>query len=715
MKRFTLAVLLLLIASLAFGTGVSLVRLSRIDMNPTGAINSDGQVVYAGVGGALNIYNIYQRDFPQLVGTIENHSSKVCAIEVQGRRLFVLWEKEGLEIYDITDRYLPVFIGKFPTTDDERFKRFTSFDLDGNVAYIGGADFIVSVDVSQPLSPTLLNYAGLNGAPMKIDYYNNKLYIAAGKLGLGAMFIPNPQRFQYIGSQRGVYTTVKAYEDIILYGRLDEPKPNEPTLFGKHLFSFPFKSPTVVKVEDGVIYAGGLSNFAIYKLPDGSTNPKMIWNLPDMPTLDCVLRDDVAYLANSHRGLSVFDVQDIYNPVEIGRLQTYDVPRRACIVDNRLFVAAGLSGVVIFDVSAPEYPEALGTLDSKNLHITWDVKRYADYIYVLGARDDFTNNVFIERYNLSGDWLAEYPVARVNRLDAIGEIAFSDKYCAVSLGSEGISVLRNENGALTQAYSIYDGTAQFCDIEFRDGLLYASDYHGGYHIFRIPSEQSGLPYSVGYVKTSDEGGNGIALVGNYMLAADGPQGLTIIDIRDVTAPQQVSNFPTVWGTDIAIDGEYAFLSDGQGACKVFDISALPDVRQVAELPHSGYWMHIYTDAGRIYGVDQFFGVYVYRLRTEEEALAKAVPPMPNRTEIVQAYPNPFNAQTKISFSLSDKTDAELSIYDANGRKVITLIADVLPAGKYTLRWNAEDAPSGTYFAVLKTPAKQVRQRLMLVK
>ncbi len=713
MKRFiALVALLALFAGLSFGASVSLLEVSRIDIEPTVAVDADGQVVYAGLGGALNIYNIYQRDFPQLMGTIEGHSSNIKSIVVQGRRLFVLWEKEGLEIYDITDRYLPVFLGRFSSDNDERFKRFTALDLDGQTAYIGGENYIASVDVSQPLSPMLLNYASLNCAPMKIDFHRNKLYIAAGKLGLGAMFVPNPKYFQFIGSQHGIYTTVKGYKDLIFYGRLDEPKPSEQTIFGKHLFSFPFKSPTVVKITDDVIYAGGLANFAIYNIPENSSNPQLIWNLPNMPTLDCVLHDKIAYLANSYKGLSAFDVTDIHNPVEIGRLETFDVPRRASVIGDKLYVAAGLSGVVVFDVSAPEYPEFIGRLAADKLHTVWDVKRFAKDIYVLGARDDFMNNIFVERYDADGNWLAEYPIARVDNFDPIGELAFGDKYCAISLGREGIVLMHNNDGELEAGYSLRDAAVQFCDMEIRGGMLYASDYHGGYHIYRI---DSGMPYLAGFVQTSTDGGNGIVLKDKYLLAADGPEGLAVIDIGEPKYPKKIANYPTVWGTDIAVSGDYAFLSDGQGACKVFDISHLPDVEQVAELPDNGYWMHIYADDNMIYGIDQFFGVYIYELRTEEGTLSKNVPAKPDQTTIVQAYPNPFNAETSISFSLADKTDAELSIFDATGRKVSTLLADKLPAGKYTMKWNAENSPSGTYFAILKTPDKQVEQKLTLVK
>ncbi len=704
------AALVLALAGLCFADA-QLVRISRFDMCPTEAVNTDGQVVYAGVGAALNIYNIYQRDFPQLMGTIEGHSSKLKALSVSAGRLFALWEREGLEIYDISDRYAPRLLGRFPAAADDRFRSFTTMDLDGEVVYLGGANFIASVDVSDPTAPSLLGYVQLNGAPMKLDYHNHRIFVAAGKLGLGAFFVPNPHQIFFQGSQPGVYTVVKAYKDIILYGRLDEPKPDEPSLFKKHLFSFPFRSPMVAKVRDDVVFAGGMANFAIYRLEEGYKDPKLVWNLPDMPTVDCVLKDDVIYLANSYRGLSVFDIEDVESPKELGRIETYDVPRRACLTQGRLYVAAGKSGVVVLDLTEPRYPQVETTFGLEKLQSVWAVAEHEGYIYVLGAREDLASNILIERYSPDGDWQAEYPVAHVDKLDPIGEIVFGDGYCAVSLGSEGIVLMRTNGVDLEDGYSLYDGTAQFCDLAFRGELLFASDYHGGYHIYDL---SSGMPRLLSYIRTSQDGGNGIALCGKYLLAADGPQGLTIIDVSDPVEPRFVQSYPTVWGTDIAVWGDYAFLSDGQGGCKVFDISSLPEVELVAELPRSGYWTHIYADGDYIYGVDQYFGIYIYRLEVEG-ALAKRSPGAPSAVTIGGAFPNPFNAQTKIEFTIPTRTEVDLTIYDVRGKAVETLIHDRLPAGTYALRWDASDVPSGTYFAVLTTPDAKVRERLMLVK
>ncbi|HHS50825.1 MAG TPA: T9SS type A sorting domain-containing protein [candidate division Zixibacteria bacterium] len=709
MMKKTVFVLLILAVS-AFA-GLTLRDVGRIDMGPMGAVASEGQVVYAGMGGALNIYNIYHKDFPQLISTIDDRSSNVKAIAVEDDILWVLWEREGLHAFDITDRYSPRLISELTPEADERIQRFTAMDIDGDIAFVAGADFVASVDIFDPDRPEIINFATLNGAPLRIDYHENKLYLAAGNLGLAALFLPQPNEFFLMGVQEGIYTTVKAYGTSVVYGRLDEPRPGEQKLFREQLFSMPFRSPMVVDVRDDHLFAGGLENFAVYRIPErAGEDPKMIWDLPFLPTVDLALHDDVIYLANSHKGLSVFDIRNPYSPREIGSFATHDFPRRATIHNGLLYVAAGVSGALVFDVGNPAFPRLLDTLASDLYELVWDVAVEGEFVYVLGARDDISENVFVAQFREDGRFMAEYPIARVSALDPIGEMAFDGKRMAVSLGTGGIAVCDYLDGRISPRYHITDRSLQFSDLAFVGENLIASDFHGGYHIFAL---DRGIPPTIGHIKTSEEGGNGIAVRGDYLLSADGPAGLAVINISDPTRPFLADRYITTWGSDVTLHGDYAFLADGQGALKVFDISKLPDIRLVAELADGGYWTGAAIEDNFLFGIDRFAGIHIIEILQAE--LAKAPAEKPAEVAVIDAFPNPFNARATITIDLPERADVDLSIYDISGRKVTTIIRDDLPRGRYNLTWRADDEPSGTYFAVLRTGGTELRKKLLLVK
>jgi len=80
-----------------------------------------------------------------------------------------------------------------------------------------------------------------------------------------------------------------------------------------------------------------------------------------------------------------------------------------------------------------------------------------------------------------------------------------------------------------------------------------------------------------------------------------------------------------------------------------------------------------------------------------------------------AYPNPFNPRTTLAFELPEAGEVRLDIFDASGRKVESLARERLPAGRHELAWEAGDAASGLYLAVLEAGGRRELRRLTLLK
>jgi hypothetical protein len=87
---------------------------------------------------------------------------------------------------------------------------------------------------------------------------------------------------------------------------------------------------------------------------------------------------------------------------------------------------------------------------------------------------------------------------------------------------------------------------------------------------------------------------------------------------------------------------------------------------------------------------------------------------------VHAVPNPFNPVTVLWFDLAQASHVDLTLFDARGRQVTTLVRGPLGAGPHRIVWHGGDgaggvAPSGVYFAVLRTGPNVARTRLVLLK
>lgn len=64
--------------------------------------------------------------------------------------------------------------------------------------------------------------------------------------------------------------------------------------------------------------------------------------------------------------------------------------------------------------------------------------------------------------------------------------------------------------------------------------------------------------------------------------------------------------------------------------------------------------------------------------------------IPSEYELFQAYPNPFNMNTKIDFRLSKPAKVSLVVYDMTGRKIKTLLSGSQTNGMSSITWNGRD-------------------------
>ncbi|MCF7920701.1 MAG: T9SS type A sorting domain-containing protein [Candidatus Cloacimonetes bacterium] len=89
--------------------------------------------------------------------------------------------------------------------------------------------------------------------------------------------------------------------------------------------------------------------------------------------------------------------------------------------------------------------------------------------------------------------------------------------------------------------------------------------------------------------------------------------------------------------------------------------------------------------------------------------------LPAVTELFGAFPNPFNPETNVAFSLNEDSRVNISIFNIRGQKVAELIDEQLPAGYHNIIWQADNNPSGVYFLKMQTGDYQKINKTLLLK
>ena len=96
------------------------------------------------------------------------------------------------------------------------------------------------------------------------------------------------------------------------------------------------------------------------------------------------------------------------------------------------------------------------------------------------------------------------------------------------------------------------------------------------------------------------------------------------------------------------------------------------------------------------------------------------PVAPAEFALSKNYPNPFNAQTTIRFSLAAPGEVTMSVFDLLGRRIRVLQSGFLSSGAHSIVWDGVNesgkiVSSGIYFYRLESPEGSRTMRMLLLK
>ncbi len=117
------------------------------------------------------------------------------------------------------------------------------------------------------------------------------------------------------------------------------------------------------------------------------------------------------------------------------------------------------------------------------------------------------------------------------------------------------------------------------------------------------------------------------------------------------------------------------------------------------------------------------GVYVYRIKQIDNngaykysATTQVDAGVAKGFELLSNYPNPFNPETNIRFSVPENGFATLKVFNMLGQEVATLFSGMAQAGHYIpVTFDGSHFASGVYFSRLRYNGKSLMQRMLMTK
>lgn len=467
---------------------------------------------------SLVIIDVSTPTQPQQIGRFEAEGT-FGSFSVEGDLVFITNSKKGLIVVDVTEKSKPVVHSEFS------YSRMGAIITLNDVAYVGTSEGLAIIDISDPANPIIISELKATSYYRRMMLDNNKLYLASG-VGIEVVDISdvlNPQLLGIYQPTQSIRTFYLQNNHVFIGSR------SGLTLLEKGALSIHFE-PTYLKTDSAKkvvvsnnkayvidrhngISGGTNGSLKIIDTSDDLT-PKLLSNLElsrhvndikllgstaiiadvngvnfvdvtnsEIPivtttlamglnnTLSIATKNNYAYVGgdSDKYHLKIIDISDMSAPrllrsVDLG---LGDNRIKSIVIDNNYGYVISIDKISIIDISAPESPLLLNSIDIPNvvtLAVQNEIAFITDYTGSLTSIDfsDPLNSILLEQINIGKFY-------KTNGDD----IAIDDNIAFVANGANGVTMFDISNpSAIELVGEFFSGHAS--SITYDDKFIYAA-------------------------------------------------------------------------------------------------------------------------------------------------------------------------------------------------------------------------------------------------
>lgn len=662
-------------------------------------------------------------------------TDSALAITVENNLLYVADQSDGIRIFDLSTPSSPQFLNVFDT-----WGFALDFEMVNGIAYVADWVALAIVNLTDPMSPFVMDMAYQYGKLQTIDVEGEIAYLGTDRADLYAFNISNPSNAVLLGSYsipgnrpildiaaKGPTLYIAYHYDGLQI--VDATNPSAMTLIDEIDYQ---GTTTEVAVEGNLLFVGSSDELSIFDVSEPAS-PLLIDSMEFYLNALHVEGSAVHTGSGWNQGLLKIDAADPTNAVPIGRIRSEGNITAITVQDEMVYVAMG--------------PDGIGVVNEEHLSIpavaTCPTGSTFGEVYVAGqaaaVHGFFGSQVrFVSLENpLNPSLMGLFALP-----NSTPSIEFDGQYL-FSMDNQGTLLIVDATDlAEPVLLSTLDlGNSGAGSLLADENLLWVCQWQFGLGAVDIADPSS--PVLVGFLPSVF--GDRMKRDGDLIYLAY-ETGVTVVDVSNPLSPTLLTTFPDVSFGSFEIAGDLLY-SLSPRELKVWDrsnplslekIGSIPLHDQESHLslfrdrpfavagmevidltnptqPHVvGRMMTLPLDAGSVARA-QPQGGYVYAAAgttfhvflPQCLSLPVSTASLPNSTFPMKFAPNPFMNATKITFSLPRNGFTELDILDVVGRRARRLVSEVLSAGTATFSWDGtnearQPVAPGVYFVRLRT-------------
>ncbi len=716
------------------------------------------------VGSSAGTSLIASNLSPKLEPMTQIHlSSNYNAIVIQENNAFATSDW-GLEIFTLNP--LPTPIGEIATPGTAH-----AIAVDGDYVYIAdGTSGVHLIEVNPLTSPRIVKTLGGFQDARDVHIANGNLYTldtVRGLLVFNQQEVlngqnPHPRRtFKTAGTPYKVLTndegTIYLSDDAHgLYILTSDPLGGFTVSSNVPLLALDFE----IIGKYALIASGNLRTLNI----GNPVLPELISQVNTPGQVSGVMfYEGLLYLTDQQAGLHIVNVSSpnsqrlISSHPTIGNAEDVALWRSVTDAETYAYIADGKGGIQTFDVTNSDKPIWVNHYDANGFVYALDVSNEGDKTTIAIANGigglrvaeltdpyngKITKNIRIasgDRGALSVNVRKQHAfvgtekgmdvvnletgdiLTHITTTDPVWAIALIHDYAYLCANSIYVVDITSPEQSRIVSHRNLPGSAY--NIAFNTSHAYVASLEGGVHILDI--SEPAFPRPISHFATEGAATN-VVLDKEHLYVLDNRMGVLQLDAQDPNQLKVLAEYSdTRLPIDASVNGNYLYLLDNE-SLQIIDTRTMSRRVRYKQL-HAPFDLVVNNSA--LYIADQY-QLRIFRVHTDRLKLAVEEQPQDNlhqiplisspKNQLLQNFPNPFNPETWIPYSVAKGTDVSLSIYDTHGHLVLRQQLGFQESGKHTAFWNGrngmgESVASGVYFYTLtagnfSTTRKMVVQR-----
>lgn len=386
-------------------------------------------------------------------------------------------------------------------------------------------------------------------------------------------------------------------------------------------------------------------------------------------------QSDFLYISDGNTGMDVVDISDIYNPVLSGTyFDGIGSPDNVSILNDKLCFSRNypMSELLFADISEPDNP-----ILQSQVELYTNLPPSPTCIFQTDLHVFVGNGDFLRVYDIT-DFSNPVQVAEYETHAYITDVIVEDNIAYISIREQGIEILNFDEISSPQLVGFYDTPGSAEKIALESNILVVADGISGFHLLDISNQAS--PFLIESIMPNPNS--------NIFVKP------LILDNRMVIVDKE-------WNEIFTYDVQ-----------DFYNIQLLSSLKFNYEIYQIQYHSDLFLCSVYYYGVIMLENSAILSIEENGE--------MNDELNNFKVYPNPFNVNTTISYSLNEKSFTSIDITSLSGVKIKSLVSEVKGIGSHSVTWDGTNGnnigvASGVYFVNISCQNKNEIRKVLLMR